>query len=99
MDSMQEKSQPGSTVPLTKDNINPDHYKFGNIEAIEAIKESMSGQEYLGYLKGSIFKYLWRWNSKHKDKEGQLDCLNKAKWFLTKLIESVEQSGEPIDRN
>ena len=43
-----------------QDKINPDHYKRGNIEAIEAIKESMTEEAYLGYLKGNILKYLWR---------------------------------------
>ena len=30
-----------------RDSINPDHYKRGNIEAIEAIKESMTEEAYL----------------------------------------------------
>ena len=42
-----------------KDNINPDHYKSGDIECIEAIKASLNEQQFKGYLKASIIKYLW----------------------------------------
>jgi len=73
-----------------RDNINPDHYKRGNIEAIEAIKESMTEEAYLGYLKGNILKYLWRWDSKYNVIPEQLVCVKKAGWYLTAMIEHLE---------
>jgi hypothetical protein len=62
----------------------PDWYNRGSIEAIDAIKNSMTDIQYEGYLKGSIIKYLWRYDLKHEEK---IVCLRKANWYLTKLIE------------
>lgn len=68
-----------------KDNqINsPAHYTFGGIETIDYMKAKMSEDEFFGYLKGNIIKYISR--SKHKGNE--LDDLKKAQWYLNKLIE------------
>lgn len=66
------------------DNVNsPKHYNTGNIECIEAIKASMSKEEFLGYLKGSGLKYLWRYRYKGKPVED----LEKAQWYLNKLTQ------------
>ena len=70
-----------------EDVINrPIHYNTGNIECIEAIKASMSPEEFKGYLKGNALKYLWRYSYKGKPKQD----LEKAKWYLERLIESVQ---------
>jgi len=49
----------------------------------------MTRDEFLGYLKGNLIKYTWR----YRDKGGVQD-LQKANWYLTKLIEQWE---EPAD--
>jgi len=59
----------------------PPHYNYGNIECIEAIKESMTPEAYRGYLKGNCMKYLWRYERKGK----QLQDLHKAQWYLNRL--------------
>jgi len=59
----------------------PHHYNTGNIEAIDAIKESMEPQQFKGYLKGNTMKYLWRYEYK-----GGVEDLRKAKWYLERLI-------------
>ena len=59
----------------------PPHYNYGNIECIEAIKESMTLEAYRGYLKGNCMKYLWRYERKGK----QLQDLHKAQWYLSRL--------------
>ena len=66
-------------------NISPKHYK-GEIECIQAIKASMSKIEYMGYLKGKVQKYTWR----YREKNG-LEDLQKAKVYLEWLI---EEAGE-----
>jgi hypothetical protein len=76
-----------------QDKINPDHYKRGNIEAIEAIKESMTEEAYLGYLKGNILKYLWRWDSKHDTTQEQVTCIKKAGWYLAEMISHLEKTN------
>lgn len=72
-------------------NVNhPTHYNKAGIEAIEGIKGSMDINEYRGFLKGNVLKYLWRYEYKLKP----LEDLKKAKWYLDKLIESVEGENE-----
>lgn len=60
----------------------PEHYNQGGIEAIEAIKASMTREEFKGYLKGNAQKYLWRYRHKGKPVED----LRKAKWYLDRLL-------------
>ena len=48
---------------IVDDNVNhPPHYTKGDIECIDGIKASMSHNEYLGYLKGAVMKYLLRYH-------------------------------------
>jgi len=65
--------------------INPEHYKFSGVECIDAIKSSLSPEQFRGYLKASIIKYLWRY-----EKKNGLEDLEKADWFLRKLRYEVE---------
>jgi hypothetical protein len=65
----------------------PPHYNASGIECIHAIAAATDeGFQY--YLQGNIMKYLWRY--RYKDKP--LEDLNKAKWYLDKLIEEVMAS-------
>ena len=65
----------------------PPHYNSGDIECIDAIKESMTPEAFKGYLKGNIQKYIWR----YENKKGVED-LKKAQWYLNKLIKTVEKT-------
>ncbi len=65
----------------------PPHYNNGDIECIDAIKESMTPEAFKGYLKGNIQKYIWR----YENKKGVED-LKKAQWYLNKLIKTVEKT-------
>ena len=70
------------------DSVNkPEHYQ-GGIECIEAIEAAMSHEEFIGYLRGNIFKYNWRYRNKNG-----IEDLRKAEWYLRKLIEKTEQYG------
>ena len=73
-------------VPWAKkeiDNVNhPPHYTEGGIECIEAIEAQLTPEEYKGYLKGNVAKYIWR--EKHK---GGIESLKKAQWYLNKLVD------------
>lgn len=64
----------------------PFHYNAGGIEAIDAIKASMTTNEYLGYLKGNCLKYLWRYTYKGNP----IQDLKKANWYLQRLIQEQE---------
>ena len=63
----------------------PPHYTDGGIECIEAIEAALTPEEYRGYLKGNIQKYVWR--EKHK---GGTESLKKAQWYLDRLIQLDE---------
>ena len=72
---------------------NPEHYNTGNIECIEAIEESMSSVAFKGYLKGNCMKYLWRYDYKGK----QVEDLQKAQWYLARLLNQVVFDNEEDD--
>jgi hypothetical protein len=75
---------------VQEDVVNhPSHYLDGGIECIEAIEAQQTLEEFRGYLKGNIAKYVWR--EKHK---GGTESLKKARWYLDRLIELDEiQNG------
>ncbi len=68
------------------DNVShPSHYTAGGIECIQAIKASMSPEEYQGYLKGNALKYLWRFRHKNG-----LEDLRKAQIYVGWLVTELE---------
>ena len=72
----------------TTDPVNhPSHYKTGEIECIDAIKASMSEDQFIGYLKGNVQKYVWRMSYKGRPVED----LRKARWYLDKMIEELSR--------
>jgi hypothetical protein len=65
-----------------KDTINPDHYKQGDVECIEALASAtinLKGIE--AVCTANAIKYLWRWKEK-----GGADDLRKAQWYITRLL-------------
>jgi len=42
----------------TKDNINPSHYQKYPLQMIDNMQNSMTPDEFKGYLKGNIMKYI-----------------------------------------
>ena len=67
----------------------PPHYNQTGIECIEAISAA-TDSNFKYYLQGNIMKYLWRFD--YKDKP--LEDLQKAKWYLDRLIEEVVASDK-----
>lgn len=63
---------------------NPPHYQ-GEVECIDAIKSSMTKEQYTGYLKGNIMKYLWRFERKNG-----IEDLKKANVYLNWLQREYE---------
>lgn len=59
----------------------PDHYKTGQYECIEVMKEIFGVDALKDFCKLNAFKYLWRADRKN----GQED-LKKAKWYLDTLL-------------
>ena len=72
------------------DSINPSHYKQGEVECIQAIKSATINKQGLeAFCVGNVIKYLWRYENK-----GGLQDIEKAKWYLDKLIEIKESVKE-----
>lgn len=75
---------------IKNDNVNhPSHYTANGIECIEAIRASMTADQFCGYLKGNIIKYLWRYELKGK----MIEDLQKASFYLTRLLKERADNG------
>jgi hypothetical protein len=61
----------------------PTHYMSGGIETIDFIKAKLSDEEFTGYLKGNVIKYVTR--AELKDNRAQ--DLAKAKWYMDRLVQ------------
>ena len=64
---------------------NPIHYATGEIECIDYIQDFLTEEEYIGYLRGNIAKYLHRWRYKNG-----LEDLKKSEWYGARLIKLME---------
>jgi hypothetical protein len=70
------------------DNVNhPSHYTEGKIECIEYIEDKLTPEEYRGYIKGNVLKYITRERHKNGDED-----IRKAKWYLDRLINRLGES-------
>lgn len=60
------------------DPVNPDHYKKGDVECIDAIRSALTPDEWRGFLKGVAMQYIWRLG--HKDLPEQ--DAKKTLWYV-----------------
>jgi len=77
---------------------NPSHYTNGKEEVIEIIDKSLSDQEYVGYLKGNILKYLLR--AGKKKGSAATEDMGKATWYINRLhrrLFTIEQEQKKND--
>lgn len=70
---------------MSHDNVNnPSHYQSkSGIECIDAIRAALTPEEFRGFCKGNIIKYVWR--ERHK---GQDESLEKAIWYANEAKEN-----------
>lgn len=69
------------------DQVNqPEHYRQGAIECIDAIESALTPEEFRGYCKGNLIKYAWR--ERHK---GGAESLMKGQWYLARLLGTMDQ--------
>jgi len=69
--------------------VRPAHYLHGKKETIEVIRDCMENDEYHGYLKGNVLKYV----SRYKFKGEPLEDLQKAQWYLDRLVKEVSNGS------
>jgi len=67
----------------------PFHYNNGSVECIDAIEAASTKEEFEGYVRANVLKYVWRFRYKDKIKD-----LRKARWYLDKLIDSLMKPEE-----
>ena len=64
----------------------PKHYNQGGVECLDAIEAALTPEEFKGYCKGNIIKYVWRENFKDQN----IQDLKKSNFYLNRLIEKLE---------
>ena len=67
----------------------PFHYNKGSIECVDAIEAASTKEEFEGYVRANVLKYVWRFRYKDNIKD-----LRKARWYLDKLIDSLMKPEE-----
>ena len=83
---------PGKVIHVEKgvpvDMVNsPAHYADRQYEVIDVMKDTMPRERFIGYCEGTVIKYMMRWDKKANPAED----LDKAKWYLNKLIETIKE--------
>ena len=66
--------------------IGGNHYASKAVQPWDAMQAWMSREEFAGYLRGNVIKYMARCNDK-----GGIEDVRKARHYIDKLIEVLEQ--------
>lgn len=72
-------------------NGSPTRYTHGGIECIDAISAALTEDEFRGYLKGNIIKYVWRERFK-----GGSDDIRKAMDYAGWLFKKLDDGDEDV---
>lgn len=68
--------------------MTPNHYEGHNGESltcIDAMRAALTTEEFIGFCKGCVLKYVWR-----ERRKGGADDLAKARDYLDILLKEVE---------
>ena len=82
---------------MTKDNINPNHYKIGNFETIDLIQEVV--QDFGSVCQANILKYGIRANKKHDEPQDDIKkIIRYCEFWLNDLdgLKASEKRSEEI---
>ena len=69
---------------MTDQVNNPEHYS-GKVECIDAIEAALTPEEFRGFCKGNIIKYIFR-----ERRKGGTESLEKGQWYLNRLLEGIK---------
>lgn len=82
----------GVSIKPVADAVNhPPHYTQGKVESIDAIESALGEEGFKGFLAGNVMKYIHRYRHKNG-----VEDLKKAKWYLERLISTLETNEEKI---
>lgn len=79
--SAMPNERPRRKEPSVSDPVNPNHYKSGSVECIDALRAALTPEEFRGYCKGSAMAYLWRLGQKDAPEQEA----RKASWYISWL--------------
>ena len=82
---------------MTKDNINPNHYKIGNFETIDLIQEVV--KDFGSVCQANIIKYGVRANKKHDEPQDDIKkIIRYCEFWLNDLdgLKASEKRSEEI---
>ena len=82
---------------MTKDNINPNHYKIGNFETIDLIQEVV--EDFGSVCQANILKYGIRANKKHDEPQDDIKkIIRYCEFWLNDLdgLKASEKRSEEI---
>lgn len=75
---------------MTKDNINPNHYKIGNFETIDLIQEVVA--DFGSVCQANILKYGIRANKKHDEPQDDIKKIIRYCEFWLNDLEELKAS-------
>ena len=75
----------GQHLHLDDNPITPDYYKAGGVETIDYLHAFLTEDEFNGFCKGNIIKYVSRANRKNG-----LEDIRKARDYIGYLITSMK---------
>lgn len=96
-EDMEQKKSSSESLErsLGKDNVNPEYYKDGDIECIDALETVAS----LNSVKEEIpsqmnaIKYLWRYNNK----ENPFRDIQKTLWYVARILLNKLKKNETFN--
>lgn len=74
--------------PIPCEVHHPEHYTAGGIEALDVLKAKLTPEEYQGYLKGNILKYLLRANFKGSHRKD----VGKSVFYAEELLNATQET-------
>lgn len=77
---------------MTKDNINPNHYKAGGIEMIDIIQDVV--KDFGSVCQANILKYGIRANKKHDEPQDDIKKIIRYCEFWLNDLEGLKASGK-----
>lgn len=91
--AMAELRQDRDKGATTDAVAHPSHYTQGEIECIDAMESALTHEEFVGYLRANVIKYIWRYDRKG----APVQDLRKARWYLDRLIGEVGRDEDQVD--
>lgn len=83
-----------ANTEIKKDAVNPNHYRTGKIECIEALESATVGKTGIeAVCTANIIKYLWRYENKNG-----VEDIKKAQWYLNKLLSVKGVEPEVVEK-